>query len=121
MLTVRAGQKKVLREALEVTRAQRMAGELRERHGARLTRFSAAALETAVGHALARARRHGLSRAGEIEAFVALAVLVSPTFDEHPPFAALLAGSGVTRMRRLIGTASEQDWQAAARRPREAR
>jgi len=68
-------------------------------------------------NATVRAWQYGLRGAADLRAFVQLAFGVSPRFDDHPRFRALLENSAIPpseRLETLFATATAEDWAEAA-------
>ncbi len=67
-----------------------------------------------------RARRYDLSNRRDLIAFAELSLLVSPSFDRHPPFAKILEDPDMPperRVEQLFLRATPESWLAAAELP----
>ena len=69
-----------------------------------------------VDAALVRGWGYGLRATNDLRAFAQLAWSVSPRFDEHPPFAQILADRTIRPADKLprLWDAPPEDWVAAA-------
>jgi hypothetical protein len=76
-------------------------------------------LREMVTNGLARARSHGLSRAKDLTAFVAIMFEIGPNFDEQPEIRAALRDGRIApdeRFDRMLSTVSDDAWTDAERR-----
>jgi hypothetical protein len=70
-------------------------------------------LRRRVVHGLERARRHGLTWEYSLTVFVAHMLELSPTFDEHPAVARVLADTSLPpdeRMDELLARLTDEQW-----------
>ncbi|NUP08258.1 MAG: GNAT family N-acetyltransferase [Polyangiaceae bacterium] len=117
VLTIRSAQRAALQAAVD----RRFVRTVVTRARAAFPRTLAAEtmeLERVALEALERARRHALRSDADLAAFVELALLVSPRFDEHPTVAAALrvaGGAPERRMASVLAAVPADVWSAAAR------
>lgn len=75
-------------------------------------------LREMVTNALARARSHGLTRAKDLTAFVAIMFEIAPNFDEQPQIRAALADPRVPleqRFEKMLEQVPDWAWEDAER------
>lgn len=117
MLLIRPAQLDVFRASVDRRFVQGAIARLVDAFPAAFEAPAPPELEAAALAALARARAHGLTTDRDLTAFVEIALLVSPSFDEHPAFAAALRDPRIApdeRMSALLATISEDVWEEAA-------
>lgn len=111
-------QRDMLRAGTERRRVRGLVAQVTESFPRTFAGAGAADLEAAALGALARARSHGLDRDHDLAAFVELALLISPRFDEHPAVVAVLCDARVApdrRMATLLATLPDDAWDEASR------
>ena len=117
MLIIRRPQREALQAGLDRRFVRSLVARLIEEFPGTLSGV-ANDLEADARTALGRARAHGLREDRDLVAFVEVALLVSPRFDEHPAFAAALRDQAVPpehRMDALLATLTDEAWDEASR------
>ncbi len=116
MLVIRPEQLAAI-EAAAITRlAEGFADEFALRHPDRATELGDARRPIACA-AATRAVSYGIKLEADVAAFVDLALLIHPHFDEHPPIHAVLTDPGIPpdlRVALAIENVSRNEWEQAA-------
>ncbi len=119
MLRIGKGQIEALDRAVDEAYARDLARYVREEHAEAVADLPDEELFRRVTIGIDRAERHGLTWDSAVSAFVAIMFEVSPTFDEVPAIAAVLADERVApdmRLDALWDRTSDEDWDEAERR-----
>jgi RimJ/RimL family protein N-acetyltransferase len=118
VLLIRRPQREALQAGLDRRFVHGLITRLMEQLPGTFAGAVAADLEPPALAALGRARAHGLGQDRDLGAFVELALLVSPRFDEHPTLAAVLddprAAPG-ERMSGVLARLTNDVWDEASR------
>jgi hypothetical protein len=119
MLRIGKQQLEEIDRAVDESYTRDLARYLREEHADAVRDLPDAELLRRVKIGIDRAEAHGMTWDSAISAFVAIMFEVSPTFDEIPAIAAVLADERVpadTRIDQLWDRTSDEDWDEAERR-----
>lgn len=118
LLTIRASQLAVFRDAADNQLGERLRSALRRGHSHAVEQWSDAELGQRIAVELGRARELGLDLDTNRAAFATLSFEIGAGFEEYPPFAAQLAALDATadeNFERLLQQTFDDQWDAAKR------
>ncbi len=104
------------REAIENDLIKLIYWHLRSYHSKVVQFIDKPVLMSRISHGLTRARHYQLATISDLAGFVALMFELTPHFDRHPSFAAVLSDVNLLpeqKMRRLSQVITDQEWQEA--------
>ena len=116
LLKIREAQRQALCAPRDPAFRARLAAWLRRRNPPAIEQLSDAQLDQRLAVLIERARHHGFHRQSSLAFFAAVALEISPSFDEAPGLAEALShrhGAEAERIERFLTHTSEADWQAA--------
>lgn len=117
VLVIRRSQRDAFQAGLDRRFVRAVTARLMEELPQTFAEADATELEDLALSALGRARAYGLTADPDMSAFVELALLISPRFDEHPFIAAALRDPKVAvgeRMAALLARLSAEIWDDAS-------